>query len=605
MTADESLARISRQLDELNSPDRPGSWVSDSSGFRLWIACLAPTLPLLFVYVYQSVLTPGLAFMPLAVVLVALLYRWRADSSIGRPRTKMGWVPIGFGFLSVLIAVLLSYPWFSALGFVWIAGSMLHCVRGKLRRSLVHLTAPLVGILIPPFQIDDVLTGWAYRKAAWIASIFLDLLEIPHSINGSVIQLFELDVMVSEICGGFLSIYFMLFIAYACMAWKRASLWLLPIYAGAGILTAILIDAIRITFQVFSIDSLDINPVTSWLPPATTLVAMLVAFAILYSFHHLISVIFHYVEANQDAELNPLVFGFNKVAYLNDNRAFEEVSHMRSRESRRDVVPLAGAAWHGLVGVGCLLLLLSFIQAFRTSVMTEETVAAANLLLIPNDNFFADVNLPGVKIINHDSTTSEQGKGNELRSDAWEGTFGNSSMKIQITQPLVGWWELTNGYENVGWEILDRDTVSSGVLNANGAGSEVGAGSHAKPFVYARLRQREPKELQSYLFFSSVGEKGIIGAAPTGFESFLKRLRRRMGLSNDDPPVAMIQLYIVSENRLSPTEIGEVRGAFVKYRETLSDAVASTKKHAGLLNQLEIDHAKTNVSPKSSTEANQ
>ncbi|MGB7326152.1 MAG: exosortase U [Rubripirellula sp.] len=591
MNSDESLARISRQLDELNHPGDKDSWLSNSSGIRLWIVCLIPTLPLLLVYLWGSVRTAPLAYIPLAFLLVGLLYRSRADSPVGRPKKKAGWIPIGIGLFAVLMAVLLSYPWFSAFGFVCIAGSLLRSVRGRLRRNLTYLTAPLISILVPPFQIDDLIVNWAHRKTTWIASIFLDFLEIPHAIDGSVIQLFELEVLASEVNGGFLSIFCLFFIACSLMAWKRVSLWLLPAYAIAVLATTILINASRVTFHIFAIESLEIDEAVSWLPTAAAVTSGIAAIAILYSFHHLITAFFHFVEPNQDANVNPIVQGFNKLSYMNDNRAFEEMSHLRSRENRDEVASIAKPAWLGLLGIGALLALLSVVQVFRSPVVSDDKLVATKALLSPDEDFFATVKIQAAEITSHSLAMTEQGNAPELRSDSWEGTFGEAQLKIQITQPLVGWWELSNGYRQVGWEVLDRDTV---VATEDGDVSDEDVLS--KPFVYARLRQQEPELLQSYLFFSSVDEQGKIGAAPTGFESLLKRLKRRMGFGNRDAAVAMIQMWVVSKERLSSSDLLELRLAFVKYRSVLSDALASTKVQVGIPDKIDIDSIETTFS---------
>ncbi|QDT03484.1 Transmembrane exosortase (Exosortase_EpsH) [Rubripirellula lacrimiformis] len=580
MTSDETLAGASQQLDELAAPGTDGLLGKAGANARFWLALMIPTAPLLLVYLAGLMGSLTFAYVPIAFAFVGFLYWKRTDHSIRRPSTWVGWLPILLATVSLVLAILLSYAWFSALAFVLVLGSHFNYAGGKIRTSLAALTAPLLCILQPPFQLSGSLLQRFDRLTAWFSSIFLDRFEIPHSLSGSVVQLFEAEVLTSTASAGFLSFYCILFIALALMAIKRVSLWLLPLYAIAAFLTTITINTARVVSHVIAIEVLDADLTIGWYPFAMTAIATVITVGVLYSFHFLISIAFHFIEPNHETDRNPLVSLWNRVSVMDENRAFEEQSQFLRRGdlTQADSEPVPRVLWTGMLGIVAILTALSTVQALRTTTDEEESIAARDILLQTDDSFFDSIESNSVKLENYESGVTPQSNGAGLRNDVWEGSFRNARLQIQITQPLLGWWEPTNGYAQIGWKVLDRDILVG--ENDDGASQNVTTGEDEdmgpSPFIFVRLRKTQPERLESYLFFSSVSQNGRIEESPTAMQSLGMRLKRRMGLVDQDAvPVAMIQLWVASAEKLSPSDLRELRGVFVKVRESLAETLAS------------------------------
>ncbi len=574
MTSDETISSLSDHIDELSGLDARGTWHSDASPVQFWLAWALPTLPLLMVYLLETVSTRPFAFTVLAFLLVGFLFWRRIDGPIRRPTGWSRWSTLGAAALAVVLAILMAYPWFSAVAFVLVAGAFLSGVPGDLRRNLVSLTAPLICILKPPFQLDVTLASWLSRSVAWFSSIFLDRFEIPHSLHGSVVQLINAEVLIADVSGGFVSFYFVLFLAFSIVAWKQVSLWLLPFYAAAALLTTIAVNTLRVVLHVFSIHAMETDLTTTWYSVGLTVASALIAFGLLYSIHHLIAVVFHFIEANQNAGVNPLVYVWNRFSVMSENLAFEDQARRESRGALSEIETLSTPVWRIVIGFASLLTMLSIVQAIRSPESDDEAIASVEALLIPNEKLFSSINHSNIKLGDYEFTLSDRSTGTTLRRDTWSADFRGANIQVQVTQPLIGWWELTNGYEKVGWEILDRDTVV-----ADDAGIMTNDDSSNPSFVYARLRQTVPTALEGYLLFSAISANGTVIDSPTALGSLMRRVRRRIGLrsADDQSAVAMIQLWAVSAEKLSPADAREIRGAFADYRDAFASAIHAKK----------------------------
>ena len=565
-------------------------WWSQSGGPVFWLICLIPTIPLALTHWLGLLGNSQYAFLPLPFVLVAFLYWQRAEGTIGRPESITRWTVVVAGLIAVLLGGLIAFPWLGALGFVLIAAAALSGVRGTIQRSLVSLIAPLLAVSLPS-GLTDVIASIGNRGTAWLSSIFLDYFEVPHSVSGSVIRLFESEVVTSKVCGGMVAFPFFLFLAFSLVAWKRMSLWLLPVYAAAAVITTLAINSLRLVFSVIAAESMEMDLAEGWYPLGMSAIAGLLGFGLLYSFHHLFAIGFHHVEANEDSGSNPFVRFWNKFSWMNENRASEEFSHSSSRHYQDQNAPdLASPVWFGLLGAAAILTVLSVLGSFRGGSDDLQAIASSGPLFIPTENLFSDLDSnDAVQIKNYKTTADESSpdSSSTRRDDSWTGTFRGGNLTLQVTQPLSGWLEITRAYQGRGWEIIDRDTDSIELAVTTEDNGDDGKDSETNDtdlseepedfnaFATVRMRSGEDSAVEGYLYYSAIGSDGKVLKTPTALSSLWQDIRSKLGIGNagDVKTNAMVQLLVVTGDKLSPGDIRTLKREFVKYREVIEKAI--------------------------------
>ena len=573
-------------------------WWKQSGGPMFWLVCLLGTLPLALTYWIGLLGDSQYAFLPLPFVLIGYLYWSRSQSTMSRPQSVAGWSMVATAFLILMLGILVAFPWFGAFAFVLVAATALSTVRGNAQRSLTGLIAPLLSLSIP-VGLAGLLSGWINRSSAWLSSIFLDYFEMPHSVAGSVIRLFESEVVVSRICGGFVSFAFVMFVAFAFMAWKRMSLWLLPIYAVAAIVVTLAVNTLRVVLSVIVAESLELDLSEGWYPTLLSAGAAIVSIGLLYSFQHLFAIIFHHVEPNNESGLNPLVQGWNKFSWMNENRAMEERSMSDRRDEGDEVEPsLAPQLWYGLIGTASLLGLLSLTAAFRSTPDDSQQLASTGPLFAVTETLFKDLDTSESfqlkEFVPDDSPeTSDTAKriaGQKV--DQWKGEYQQGNLTLQIVQPITGWIEITRGYQSAGWEIIDRNTDSIEVALGDEEQTdtkttrrrgrdlqreEEEVEEEFNAFATARMRGGSEGELEGYLFYSAVDRDGRVVETPTALSSMWDSLQRRLGTSSEDAlkAAAMIQVFVVSPQKLSPRDLRTLKREYVKHREAVAKAIAA------------------------------
>lgn len=603
MTTDDSLASMLQEPDRREAGYAAGQSRPTISATLFWLVAFLPTIPMSLAYAYENLFRAEFAFVPLAILWIAFLFWRRRDGQILTPGSFLQWVPIALSLALVALAVTLSYSWFSAFACVLFLFAFFSRSPDSIRPSLVSLAVPTVAMLVLPFQFDSGFTEWVNRKSAWLASIFMDYFEIPHAVSGSVVQLLNTEILVGDVSSGVLSVYAILFVALGIMAWKRVSPWLVPFYIAAALLTCLMVNALRVIASVLAVQSLELQLSVGWLSPTMQLIGGIIAFLLLFSFHHLIVSFFHHVEQNQSAGSNPFVQGWNAFAYMDENRSLEEASRTRSWDRRRnDGSTVAGPARMGLFGVTGLLTLLSVVQAFRVEPSAAgQMIAASGVLISPTEGFFVKPNDSQIVFDEYSFTVDEKSEGSVLRNDVWTGTFGKAAFQLQISQPLAGWWEIERTFVGQGWELLDRDTLD--VELSDGDGQDAGGPStvdqdsenldstnpddvdgdgRGKPISFARLRRTTPESLEGYLLYSALDGRGRVVDPPTAATSLWQRIGRRIGLgpAGQTEPMAMMHLWLFTSERLNASDLRDLKTDFTELRNELSDSLGNGNSSA-------------------------
>jgi hypothetical protein len=271
-----------------------------------------------------------------------------------------------------------------------------------------------------------------------------------------------------------------------------------------------------------------------------------------------------------------------------------------------------------------VLSLLSLVGVFRGGSGDVESVVSSGPLFTPSQTLFASVESNEAFLLGEYKSTANDPEASNLksRSDTWSGKFREGNLTLQITQPIAGWIEIARGYKSSGWEIIDRDnsSVELGLTNEqdsqNPANRRTGnrmteddpdsenneeATEQFNAFATARMRSSDGSGLEGYLYYSAVDRNGAVVETPTSLSSIWQSLERRLGMENpeDTQPVAMIQLLLVTPEKLSPRDIRTLKREFVKHRDAVVEAIKGNTpvtKDPGLKEQVSATPSYTSAS---------
>lgn len=541
------------------------------SGWKFWLACAVPTFPMLFVHLRNTASHTDRLCLVFALLIIGAFYHVRKVAPLAAPKRRISWFFIVASWGCVAFSAMTLDWWWSGMGLVGIIATALSTASGRLQSSLLALVAPLFAFLKLPFGIDRFVESWIESRAIWFSSIFLDWLAIPHSTHGHAIQLIDFEVLAGELNQQITSFYVIALFAFLFLAWKRMSLWTVPLYAGGAIFVTMVSKTLQIVMQVFFRHSFATAMEEGWQEYLIGASCVLLSIGLLYSLHHLLAVLMHHVDGSEDLGLNPIIAGWGKISWLNETQAAERTERYRddASESPRGPVSFASVGLVLVVAVG--LTLFNSVQATRVSQQAGQAKADLKPFFQPSEEVFSE-GAGKLRITRvGDRTSSERSDHDSLGSIPaeilWESQFEGAKVTLQLYQSFSGWSEVSVGYRVTGWEIVGR-----GVRNPEAASSVFETSAiAANSYATIRMKREDSAAGQGYVFFTAFDNEGKLVPAPTATASLANRIRRRIGYL-DEPvkkPTAVFQMLIVSPEKLSVSSRKYLESSFVELREVL------------------------------------
>jgi exosortase len=232
----------------------------------------------------------------------------------------------------------------------------------------------------------------------------------------------------------------------------------------------------------------------------------------------------------------------------------------------------------GAVALGALVAVGSTFAAVRNlpKEIERPIVGAADKIFAPPPGLLTD-SLGELEIASYTPARDDKERIMGLPADIW--SIGNERYRGQVvlSQPYFGWHDLCICYQNLNWELLDRELVQPPIeVNEQGDAS-----SGSPTYAFARFRRADNE--YGYLWFSAVTYDGTMQPPPANFA--LEGLSGRFGGITEEVDyknLMLIQLWVITPDNLRPSDLEVLRRGFEMARgrvvKSVQDSAATQPK---------------------------
>ena len=359
------------------------------------------------------------------------------------------------------------------------------------------------------------------------------------------------------------------------VAWRRRRLWLTPLYLMLAIGLAVAGNTLRVSIVALAHHFIELDLAEGWAHDVLGYCTLCLAIFFLMSADHLLIAVFHPLPSESDTSgQNPLIQIYN--FFFGENKKVE-LSEFRTNaagDTDSFFYRLNGliTSRTGLVVSGCLIAIIligSVVQASRVEVNRAPEALVRSVVLFEPDKSLLDSQFESIDIISHEMTRNGSEPRLGQNADLWEFQTDGLRGQIVLSQTYSGWHELCVCYQNMSWNLLDRDVTEPIEI----IDSPTDQSTDDETFITARFKRND--NLYGYLFFTAVNQDGSIPDAPSNLGAFgarfFSRLERYGAIQQQD--LVMLQMWISSPERIRESRLNALRRDFVKARSAVSDAL--------------------------------
>lgn len=595
------------------------------------LAILSQT-PMLYLYCKRLSDEPhyhSALFAVIATIVIAAV-RWPGNQAVQIQKSATSNALIVLAIISVVFSVLFVLPWMSALSAMLIVTSFLARVPDPEINggSLWYVSLPLYVFLYLPFGWDRNLVTSLQAYSAAYTSRLLDLVNVGHHMEGTVLNVPNMQQFgIEEACSGVQSFFTLVLVAVVYSVFNRqvkapakgiailsflfgiiclmartipkatagvdmpvfwsSLLFLLAIslmlYAFIGFRTALLvmsgvfwaifmntirIMAIPVAMRFFEFDLSEGNA-HMFLGYAS----LIIGIVLILSTDQLIMFFFGPVQDADESGQFGRVIG--KMWNSLSPKASNQVTSTRGRgkRSRQPMSPAIQKALWVFAG------LMIFAGLWQTWDVRQCELQAGKQLSVRS--FDGDVTVPFAEgdipreIDNWTQVafkTDQRNRGSDFgeRSDVWQYKAPSCFATASLDQTFPGWHELTTCYTNTGWKIINRKALT----RAQALGVENSGETNADNWDMIEVTMQKPTGERAYLLFSHFDSFGKGLTVPKSWgtiEGFITRVMNRMShrirATLVQGEAYQVQVFLTSYNDFDPEVIVEARQRYVKIRD--------------------------------------
>ena len=398
-------------------------------------------------------------YFPFLLAFVVYAAMTRIQLPLRLPVQVSSWSAILAALVLLGLSAGWSSSWIGAVAFVLVAFAFCRSQKDSSGRSLIAVWVPLVMFIRVPQFWTLALMARLQRLTTDLSSRLLDALWIPHMQNGNTLQLDSKSLFVAEACSGVQSLYTVAFLSLALWVWRQRRWMWLPYYVAIACASALAGNVVRVTTiavvqEWFAWDWSD-----GWRHECIGYVCLAMAAAWLVAL---------------DGWLQT---GLGAFEQKRKTRDADTTTVMENSPSGRDSAAEwfggfdFGAAWSGFgvshriaTGAAITIASLTVFQLWRNPLIERPVVATNEVLFEPPTDFFQK--MPGGLKLQNVSTRRDPHGERESRfgmnSDVWQCGTPSSDGQLALSQPYVGWHELTVCYQALQWKLVNRETFSVG-----------------------------------------------------------------------------------------------------------------------------------------------
>ena len=433
-----------------------------------WLFLLVVPLPLLAMHFSWMWQLDHYQYFPFLIIGIGALawQRWDKISTLPRDSVAFGMIAVGLVFLAG--GIWIWSPWLGTIAWVMFAGAWMKSQNQSAGYwGLMHLWPPLLLLIRLPMHLDTHLMSWLQRVSSRLSSLLLDVIELPHRVQGNVFELASGTLFISEACSGVQSLFTMLFCSMFLVAWLRRRVTLLPVYLAAAVLWAGLLNVVRIVAVAVAQEWYGIDLLHGWKHDLLGYICLGLAILLLVSTDRLIQVLAFPVPAPHHSVRfvvweklwNGLIATRDRNEAPTDvvrdaeqeesERTEQETKTSQSVEMRWATPLVASAAVVLLIGLG--LQVQPLLAEMRT--IAKPT---AQFWTLDEDIIGEDV---GLNVSNYQHVKSDVKLELGSNADVWDGVSGGMQVRVAVCQPYYEWHNLAECYGANGWLLNDQNVI--------------------------------------------------------------------------------------------------------------------------------------------------
>ncbi len=548
-----------------------------------WLALLGMCVPMLVPYLAGMWDFEHYQYFPFVFLAVGFLVHARWDGVFRGPRGWLGWGMVAAGLLGMVTSLLLPSAWMAGLSFVILALACLDSMSGTDDRRLIGAGLPLLMLVQLPVGLDRMLILRLQRATTELSSVVLDIATVAHTVSGNVIQLASRELFVAEACSGIQSVFTLAFLACVIVAWNRRRVWLVPVYLVIAVVLAVAGNVFRVTAIAVASIWWETDLATGWQHELIGYLALGVAALFLLSFDQLVMTLLHPTNIGSGEMVhNPLIRGWNYAVagwrYSGEETGYGYRPELGGDDARGATEPwierlmlgrarLGPLPWYSLLGFAGLITLGAVTQAMRVEINRDPQPLIRSGLLVDPTADLIQGEYGVLAVDGHESTRDGSEPRLGQNADLWEFQAGENEGQLVLSQTYSGWHELCVCYENLQWDLVDRE-VCDPVWDTPVA-------DEGGTFVTARFKR--PEGQRGYLLFTAINADGTIPEAPSSWGAlgarFFSRLERHGVVEQQD--LAMLQLWLVTPGKVTPQFLEDVQSDFIEIRTRVAAAIAA------------------------------
>lgn len=512
----------------------PDQLLLPSFAEKAWcIIGVSYVIPMLL-YIRAGVNQDHFEYLPFLYASIGYLFYLRWDGQIRFPDRMISKVFLGCGIAIMIAAAGIGSTWLAGVSFALTLSAFLSSSRERSGLPMTYLAVVLLlSIRLPLARTAAIVTRLQLTVTKFSADV-LDGLRVPNAIDGTLIRLPSKDLLVAEACSGIQSLFTILFLSLLVIAFYRRRLMHGVILTSMAILIAILGNAMRILAIAIAEYLFGFDLSAGWLHAALGYVALAFAAALLFACDDL---------------LNCALPSKARIGITAWRDQWPKKSLQKQTESFSETVKDYPASI-GLVG---LFAICGFLMVGHVAMRSTRPRASfdANGIFVSQAATASVVAGIGMQPVSHyevrNGTTSEDDRLGK-NADIYQCQLLGLPGQLVVSQPYVGWHELTYCYRAIGWKMQQRIAFQI-------------AGEH--PIIFARFLNDDGQH--GVLVFTGLNADGTIPSTYGGmsrierwFSPFVPTILDDPTETEGEPQTAMLQYWAVTDQPTNEGQIAEI-----------------------------------------------
>ena len=484
-----------------------------------WGGMLVGLLPFLMKYCramwYQSLYQ----YFPFLLAAVFGLAYARFDRRIRLPSHWFSKTATLVALVAMTAAAMLGSSWLGAIAFSLATAGFLASQRNLGGRSLGYLAVPMLMFIRAPLLGTYTVMNRLQKVTTRSGSVILDVLGIIHDYRANTIELVNKSLFVAEACSGVQSLFTMCFLTLLLWAYRQRPYLLIPVYLIFAFFFAVVGNVIRVTSIAVAEAWFAFDLTEGVTHELVGYAALAIAAGMMVSLDHVLGLLPWMNRTEQQLGVHQRFLKKSNEESVDSSTTANLGEVKRSdfgfQDSfRRLTTP---AKLSVILSLACGAAMFSWMLLRGTD--TRPVVARDKVLFEPKSNFLSGLDAP-IRVVNHEHRRDAHADRNArhgMNSDSWQCGINATQGQFLLSQPYMGWHELTICYRALDWKMKSRTPMTPS------AGSD--------PIVVADFV--DDSGHCGSLFFTAVDSDGSIPRTP-GYSSISRSLAPLEPLIFDD-----------------------------------------------------------------------